>query len=94
MTALNDWPIVISDAPIRCGRCDERIIGSGTGPLSVLSDAIKRHRATCEPPSCSCGSYYDDTPHAEDCDGVTGIRTGEGGRRVGSHQRTESGGGG
>jgi hypothetical protein len=47
-TRLRLWLLTINDAPLRCGFCDEIIIGSGTGTVHVLLEAIERHAETCE----------------------------------------------
>lgn len=43
-----DIRLTISDAPLRCGDCGEIIIGSGTGALWILLDAIAAHWERCK----------------------------------------------
>lgn len=44
---MHRWLVTVNDAPLRCGFCAEKIMGSGTGPLGVLIEAVSRHTETC-----------------------------------------------
>lgn len=46
-TRLRLWLLTINGAPLRCGFCDEPIIGSGTGTVHVLLEAVERHADQC-----------------------------------------------
>lgn len=35
--------IEINDAPLRCARCGEALIGTGAGPVSVLVEILTAH---------------------------------------------------
>jgi hypothetical protein len=41
------WPVTINDAPLQCGKCGESFLGTGTGPFSVLVEALNRHVENC-----------------------------------------------
>lgn len=44
---MQNWPIVVNDAPIRCHRCDGPIIGTGEGTVRLLLEAVARHAEEC-----------------------------------------------
>lgn len=48
---VSGWPICISDAPVRCGHCGCPLVGSGDGPLWVLTEAIATHIDVCQIPT-------------------------------------------
>jgi hypothetical protein len=47
MLGVMNWPVTISDAPIRCGFCGRVICGSGTGTITVLKEVVALHRRKC-----------------------------------------------
>jgi hypothetical protein len=47
-TKIEDWPVTIVGAPLRCGRCQDPIHSAGTGPLCELEAALRDHLAQCD----------------------------------------------
>lgn len=46
-SSLVEWPVVINDAPLRCGFCEKPIVGSGAGSLRMLARLLSEHTIAC-----------------------------------------------
>ena len=45
--AIEAWPFVVSDAPLRCALCAAIICGTGVGTVYSLKNVIRRHKPEC-----------------------------------------------